>query len=103
LIDGSRQIVLTDARFRGDGSDVVIWAGSGPFIDGIPGYWLFESCDSDRPLLIIDFEDRFNRQMYEWGRSRRNSYAKRDIFDVGVDPVQGRINRFLRTQRRGRR
>ena len=102
--DGTHQIVLTDAtaQFRGNVSDIIIWAGSGSSIDSIPISWLAEPRDSDRPLLIIDFHDRFNRQMRQWHYRRKASYAKRDIFGVGVSPSQGRINQFLNAQQRGR-
>jgi hypothetical protein len=98
LIDGSHQIVLTDARFRGGCSDVVLWAGGGPYVDSIPDSWLTEASDSCRPLLIIDFVDAFNRQMRAWGVSRREGYGKRDIFEVGIERTQGRAQRFLRQQ-----
>ena len=100
---GQRQIVLTDAppSFAGYYSDVVIWAGSGPWAAPIPGAWLGERCGSHCPLLVVDFFDLFNPQTQQWSWQRRDDYAQQDIFDVGVHPVLGRMERFLGAKLRG--
>lgn len=99
-LNGSHQIVMTDATqtFDGRHSDVIIWAGGGPHPPTIPNFWFGQRQDVERPLLIVDFHDNFNAQARNWSRKRQNGYGKQDIFGVGVEPVIGRIRRFLRQQ-----
>ena len=100
---GQRQIVLAGAakRFRGDTSDVVIWAGGGPRVDAIPSSWLSAPDSSTKPLLIVDFQDDHNATTRCWSRDRRYAYYRRDIFPVGISPAQGRIAMFLYRQQDG--
>lgn len=97
IIDTSHQIVLSDAahRFSGHFTDAVIFAGAGPSVEAIPHSWLYEQSNQER-MLIYDFEDQFNSKMKEWSNVRRQKYADRDIFDVGVSTAYGRTQNFLR-------
>jgi hypothetical protein len=54
--------------------------------------------DGVRPLLVIDFVDRHHHQLCRHSHRRQDAYADRGWFAVGVDPVQGRIGRFLATR-----
>jgi hypothetical protein len=47
-------------------------------------------------LLLVDFEDRHHPLLRRRGRQRRAAYAGRGWYSPGVDPVQERIDRFLR-------
>lgn len=98
IFDTSHQIVLSDAahRFSGHFTDAVIFAGAGPSVEAIPHAWLYEQSNQDRLMLIYDFEDQFNSKMEEWSNARRQKYADRDIFDVGVSTAYGRTQNFLR-------
>lgn len=103
--DGHQQIVLTDAAasFDGHHTDVVIWAGAGPYGAPIPKGWLGQRPGTELPLLVVDFLDLFNDQTREWQRKRQKDYEHHDIFEAGVDPVIGRIERFLGNHSRGQR
>lgn len=104
-IDGPRQIVLTDsaASVAGNCSDVVIWAGGGPHGPEMPDSWFGQERDTEHPLLVVDFLDLFNAQTRQWQHRRRERYDQQDIFEVGVDPLIGRIERFLHRHWRGGR
>lgn len=94
----ARRIVMTDAAedYPGYLSNIVIWAGAGPCAAPIPDTWLKEPRHYSSPLLIIDFADWFNGTTRKWSKSREREYERRDLFRVGIDPVYGRINRFLK-------
>ena len=96
-LDGSHQIVLTDAAktFPGYHSDIVLWAGGGVGGGAIPNCWLFSRNDPRRPMLIVDFLDHSSQQAREWSRLRRKDYERRDIFRVGVSAAVGRVCQFL--------
>ena len=97
---GRCQIVLSDAAQRRNGSDldVVIWAAGGTGVEGLPASWLAQMPGTNRPLLIVDFKDRFNAVTGTWSAKRNAAYEARDLFEIGVTPTQGRIRRFRSQQ-----
>lgn len=99
-LDGSHQIVLTCAalQFRGEMTDVVIWAGGGTSIDIIPRNWFGAAEHARKPLLIIDFEDRHNSVAQQMSRDRRRAYLENDMFPIGISAAQGRMAMFLNRQ-----
>jgi hypothetical protein len=48
-----------------------------------------------RPLLLIDVEDRHHPQLRHTRQRRRDAYQERGWYAVGVDPVTARVERFL--------
>ncbi|MEO2034271.1 MAG: hypothetical protein ABGZ35_19520 [Planctomycetaceae bacterium] len=82
--------------FKGWGSDVVIWAGAGTSAAAIPPSWMFSWERVARPMLIVDFQDRFSGQVRKWSHQRRQAYAARDIYGVDECPKVRRIERFLK-------
>ncbi len=98
---GQNQIVLVSAakKFPGYRSRGIIWAGGGHQHE-IPESWLYHrDQDGDRSTLIIDFEDRFNRETRKWSRERHKDYIDNDIYRSGVDSTTGRIEAFLKEQK----
>ncbi|QGJ68572.1 Hypothetical protein PBC10988_2330 [Planctomycetales bacterium 10988] len=99
---GTRQIVMTDmAESYRSRPDILLWAGASPYPPSIPCKWREEDRDSNRPLLIVDFLDRFNRQTRKWSKSRKEIFAQQNIFEVGTDPTRERVHRFLEKFSRG--
>lgn len=94
---GRRQIVLADVarQFPGYETDIVITASSGPHVAALPESWLYQLDWQPRPLRIVDFRDRFNPQTKRWSRNRQRAYERRDLFEMGLKPVEGRIRCFL--------
>jgi hypothetical protein len=103
-ITGNRQIVTESVAedLALAGPDVVIWAGGGQHLPPIPRPWLLRPAESDHSLLVIDCNDRHHRLLAEWTRERRGAYTEAGWFDVRVDPIIGRIERFLREPPRAR-
>lgn len=101
--DGRRQIVLTDAARDSPGRsfDVVIWAGGGQSRAPVPLSWMTDHSVSARPMLLVDFQDRFNRHVRTLASKRRADCEKHDMFEVDITLAEGRIRRILRSQRRG--
>lgn len=99
-LDGSQQIVLASAapQFRGETSDVIVWAGGGSAIDAIPRRWLNTSDRSNKPLLIVDFLDGHNRIAKRLSQHRRREYRNHDMFPVGISAAQGQLAMFLARQ-----
>lgn len=102
---GTHQIVLASAakQFRGELTDVVVWAGGGTSIDAIPRSWLSAHDPSRKPLLIVDFLDGHNPTTQRLSRDRRRAYLQHDVFPVGISASQGRLAVFLSRQKGGRR
>lgn len=100
---GAHQIVLADSaqQFRGETSDVVIWAGGGEYIDAIPRPWLSSEYDLHKPLLIVDFVDGHNIDAQKLSCKRQQAYLDRDIYPVGISAAQGRLAKFLHRQPAG--
>jgi hypothetical protein len=55
-----------------------------------------------RPLLLLDFDDRGHPVLRRWARERREAYAERGWYGVGVDPIQARVEAFLAGRPGGR-
>ena len=99
---GQRQIVLADAAqdFRGETTDVVIWAGGGRYIDSIPNSWLSADDGTSKPLLLVDFDDVYNKTARAWSHDRKQGYFDRDVYPPGISAAQGRVAMFLMQQQR---
>ena len=99
---GQRQIVLADAAqdFRGETTDVVIWAGGGRYIDSIPNSWLTADDGASKPLLLVDFDDVYNKTAWAWSHDRKQGYFDRDVYPPGISAAQGRVAMFLMQQQR---
>lgn len=97
---GTHQIVTVDAakNWRGDVSDVVIWAGGGQRADFLPHKWLRADVGTDKPLVIVDFEDKHNDDAAGMSQQRQRSYQAQDIFPTGISMSQGRLAMFLDRQ-----
>ncbi len=97
---GTHQIVTVDAakNWRGDVADVVIWAGGGQKADFLPHKWLRADGETDKPLLIVDFDDRHNDDAARMSRQRQSAYRNQDIFPAGISTSQGRFAMFLDRQ-----
>jgi hypothetical protein len=98
---GENQIVLTESvrQFRGETSDVVIFAGGGESSDAILRQWLTAEYGSDKPLLIVDFLDEHHTDAKKLSKKRQWEYHNRDIYPVDISVAQGRLEMFLRRQR----
>lgn len=98
--NGSHQIVLTSAapQFRGETTDVVIWAGGGSSIDVIPRNWFSATEQGRKPMLIIDFQDRHNSVAQQFSGERQHAYLANDMFPIGNSAAQGRLAMFLYRQ-----
>lgn len=83
-------------NWHGQGTSVLIWAGSGPHGAPIPDSWLGTQRFGENPLLIVDFVDHHNPTLSQWSSSRRLQYGDHDFFPVGIDPAIGRLMRFER-------
>ncbi len=101
-LEGSHQIVVASAarQFRGDISDVVIWAGGGNAAAPLPRNWLGTGDTSCKPLLLIDFQDCHNEVAEQLSRQRQSEYLQEDMFSIGISTSQGRLVKFLSTQPR---
>jgi hypothetical protein len=76
--------------------DVLIRADGGAGLPALPDRRLIESHKlPPRPLLLVDFEDRHHPLLLQRSRQRAHAYWQRGWFPAGVDPVQGRVARFL--------
>ncbi len=104
-LSGTHQIVLASAakQFRGELTDVVVWAGGGTSIEAIPRSWFSTHDPSRKPLLIVDLLDGHNSTTQRLSRDRRRAYLRRDIFPVDLSASQGRLAMFLSRQIGGRR
>lgn len=100
---GTHQIVTVDAakNWRGDVSDVVIWAGGGQKADFLPHKWLRADVGTDKPFVIVDFEDQHNDDAAGMSQQRQRSYQAQDIFPTGISMSQGRMAMFLNRQGAG--
>ncbi len=97
---GTHQIVTVDAAksWRGDVTDVVIWAGGGQKADFLPHKWLRADIEVNKPLLIVDFDDRHNSDAARMSQQRQRAYRTQDIFPAGISTSQGRLAMFLNRQ-----
>ncbi len=100
---GQNQIVLVSAakKFPGYRSRGIIWAGGGHQHE-IPDSWFYHrdrDQDGNRSTLIVDFDDRFNKETRKWSRERQKSYIENDIYPSGVSATVGRIDAFLARQK----
>lgn len=104
LLSGTHQIVLASAakQFRGEMTDVVIWAGGGTSNDAIPRSWFSTHDPTRKPLLIVDLLDEHNPTTQQLSLDRRRAYLQRDIFPVDISASQGRLAMFLSRQKGGR-
>ncbi len=92
-------LLVSEGRFRWSArhTDCVVNAAGGP---GIPEGPTFLSSDTPRRrVLIVDFNDRHQHQLQRWSQQRRQRYADRGWYRVGVDELTGRIQAFLQTRR----
>ncbi|QEF98905.1 hypothetical protein Mal15_29630 [Stieleria maiorica] len=99
-LPGDQQIVVAEEAksFGGNHSDVVIWASGGTSVAAIPASWMFSQSDPDRPMLIVDFLDKFAPAARQWSMRRFRHLEARDVFRVGTPTPIGRIERFLRDE-----
>ena len=97
LTTGAKQIVLAqDAeQFIGNTSDVVIWA-SGDTEPSIPNSWFHGSDHQAKPLLVVDFFDRFHKLAKKNSNARRSWYLDRGIACVGLEVVDERCREFIK-------
>ncbi|HEX3659753.1 MAG TPA: hypothetical protein VHV55_28465 [Pirellulales bacterium] len=95
--DGTRAIVTTTAlaSMNLDAVDAIVWAGGGRHLAPLPADKLISPARQDRPLLLVDCDDRHHPQLRRWSRLRRDAYEDAGWFPVGVDPLIGRIQHFL--------
>ena len=79
--------------------DAVIRADGGTGLPHLPQSQLRQTARKQtQPLLLIDFNDRHHRQLRRWSRQRRDAYDLADWHPAGVDPLQARLRRFLKTR-----
>lgn len=95
-------IMLTDyARNASiEDVDILIWAAGTPHTTGIPERFLRSAPARNKPLLIIDFEDRGNPDTLRFSNLRAEEFYRRGIFPPGISPPQGRVALFLSNQPR---
>lgn len=93
-------IMLTDyARNTSiEDVDILIWAAGTSHTTGIPDRFLRSAAARNKPLLIIDFEDRGNPDTQRFSDLRAEEFYRRGIFPPGISPPQGRVALFLRNQ-----
>jgi hypothetical protein len=95
-------IVLTKGEYKqripGYEYDVLIWAAGTKSIRAIPESWFYRRDDGSepRPLHIVDIADDGTRLSKQCTQVRRDQYAERNIFPIGVNETTGRIDHFLR-------
>ena len=82
--------------------DVVLWVAPSPEPPKLPDAWAYQTPGIPKPLLLVDLKDRRVAE-HEDLRRRDREYDRRDIFEVGVGAVEGRIRRFWEDQYRWRR
>ncbi|MDM4019376.1 hypothetical protein [Roseiconus lacunae] len=82
--------------------DIVLWVSPSPEPPKFPDAWAYQTPGTPRPLLIVDVKDRRVTEPKDLLR-RNREYDRRDIFEVGVGAVEGRIRRFWNNQLRWRR
>jgi len=63
-----------------------------------PGGLVQPACVPQRKLLLVDFDDRHHPRLRQWGRERCGAYAGNGWYPAGIDPVEERVSRFLRTR-----
>ena len=99
---GTHQIVTVDAAksWRGDVTDVVIWAGGGQMADFLPYKWLRADVGTNKPLLIVDFDDQHNADAARMSGQRQRAYRTQDIFPAGISTSPGQLAMFLNRQAR---
>jgi hypothetical protein len=84
--------------------DVIIRADGGSGLLEIPSEELELPNDQPvRPLVLIDVVDRHQPQLRAMSMRRWAAYRRRGWYEVGVDPVQARINEFLARRPKGGR
>lgn len=86
----------TAARLKWDRCDAVIWAGGG--YDGPRLSHAQLSCPTDvnRPLLLVDINDRHHQQLRRQTVIRHRHYDDRDWFPLGANPAARRTQRYWR-------
>jgi hypothetical protein len=91
------QVVTADALpdVALDRVDVLVRADGGVGLPPLRPEQLVQPDGDGRPLLLVDPSDRHHPLLRRWARERREAYAERGWFGVGVDPVQARVEAFL--------
>ena len=92
---GEVQIVMSNALARANLDVDVIVAAAGGKEPLILASTLARHDRSDEPVLIVDFKDRFNHKTAKSADFRKLAYEKRDIFETGISPQEGRARRFV--------
>jgi hypothetical protein len=76
--------------------DVLVRADGGVGLPPIPTAGLVVPNEQgDRPLLLVDLDDRHHPQLRKWSRTRKEAYLERGWLTPGVDPTRARVQRFL--------
>ncbi len=82
-------------------ADVLVRAGGGVGLPPVPGWQLVQANAEDRPLLLVDVDDRHHARLRLEARKRKQAYAARGWYDVGVEPSEARVEAFLADRTRG--
>jgi hypothetical protein len=82
---------------------VLVRADGGAGLPALAPEQLVEPDDGPaRPLFLVDFDDRHHPVLRRWARERREAYAERGWYGVGVDEVQARVEAFVAGRPGGR-
>jgi hypothetical protein len=90
-------------RMRHDSLDILIWAGGGESSPGLPTTLLSAWPENARPLLLVDFCDYFDKVARGWSVKRSEGYRSAEIYPVGTNQNEGRLQDFERRQKKLRR
>jgi hypothetical protein len=77
--------------------DVILRADAGTGLPACLDRLLIEPTDqAARPLLLVDLDDRQDREFRHRSQKRQREYDKRGWFPTGTSPTLGRLKQFLR-------
>lgn len=101
---GPRRAILTSACLADAdlaGVDVLVRADGGVGLPPLDERKLVEpDAGPERPLLLVDFQDRHHPRLRRRSRLRREAYAERGWLAPGADPERARVERFLASRPR---
>ena len=80
------------------GLDVLIRADAGSGLPPFENARLVLPNARTHRLLLVDCEDRCHHELGRWTRKRRRAYRDRGWYGPGADPVEQRVQDFLKAR-----